>query len=69
MLTYVIAKFLEMKATNSVALAALVTPVWLPWLEQANVYLALATPVLAAIWLVTQISMAWYKWLFNKDGK
>ena len=52
--------------TNAVAAAALVSPVWLPWLDKVSELAALMIPILGAIWLITQISQSWLKWYKRK---
>lgn len=47
------------KSTNALAVAGLITPVWLPWLRDVSDMAALWTPILGAIWLITQIIKAW----------
>lgn len=68
MIHHIIARLAEMKMTNAVAAMGLVAPVWIPKLQSFNEFLALATPSVAAIWLVTQLFIAWYKW-WRSDGK
>lgn len=55
-----------MRATNSVALAGLTMPVWVPSLEQISRGAGAAVPVLSALWLVVQIARHLHQW---KAGK
>lgn len=41
--------------TNAVAAAALVTPAWLPTLQQASTAAATLAPILGVVWLLVQI--------------
>lgn len=47
------------KTTNAIAVASIAAPVWLPSLEMISQTAALWTPILGAVWLVTQIVRAW----------
>lgn len=42
-------------ATNSAAVAAVASPVWLPWLHTASEITATVAPILGALWLTVQI--------------
>ncbi|PQZ43375.1 hypothetical protein CQ059_05440 [Brucella pseudogrignonensis] len=42
-------------ATNGAAVAAVASPVWLPWLHTASEITATVAPILGAIWLIVQI--------------
>ncbi len=44
-------------ATNSSAIAALVSPAWLPALHIASDVAALVLPILGALWLALQITL------------
>lgn len=52
--------------TNAVATAAIVSPVWLPWLNTVSELAALMIPILGAVWLITQIAQVWFKWNTDK---
>ncbi|WP_179295900.1 hypothetical protein [Mesorhizobium sp. WSM4312] len=41
--------------TAAVAVSAVASPVWLPWLHAASDGAALIAPILGTIWLVVQI--------------
>lgn len=47
------------KVTHAVAVAGVTTPVWLSSLEELSRMAALWTPILGAVWLITQIVRAW----------
>lgn len=42
-------------ATNVLSAGAVISPFWLPVLEQTSGFAALLAPILGAIWLVIQI--------------
>ena len=42
--------------TNAAAGAAVVSPFWLPWLQQVSEIASVALPILGAIWLIVQIA-------------
>lgn len=44
-------------ATNTVAAASLASPFWLPSLQDASSFAALALPILGALWLILQITL------------
>lgn len=43
------------RTTDVVAVGALVSPAWLPWLQGATEVAGYLIPILGAVWLVTQI--------------
>lgn len=50
--------------TNTVAVASLAVPLWLPSLQETSQFAALIIPILGAAWLILQIAMkihAFYK--------
>lgn len=42
-------------ATDAVAAAAAVSPIWLPWLREVSEIAGLVVPILGAFWLLLQI--------------
>lgn len=47
-------------ATNAVAVAGVITPLWLPSLSLVSEQAGVWTPILGAIWLATQIIRTWF---------
>jgi len=49
------------------AVAALISPVWLPVLHEVSELAALVLPILGAVWLIVQITIK--VWTFYKGRK
>lgn len=47
--------------TDGVAVAAVTSPLWYHWLEQASTWAALWLPILGCLWLAVQIYFKWRK--------
>lgn len=47
--------------SDTISVAALGSPVWLPWLKEMSEIAALWLPILGAVWLLTQIGLRWYQ--------
>lgn len=43
------------RSTDVVAGAAVMSPIWLPWLQQTSEIAGLLVPILGAVWLLVQI--------------
>jgi hypothetical protein len=43
------------RSTDTVAVAAVVSPFWLPVLQDVSTLAALFVPILGAVWLIVQI--------------
>lgn len=54
--------------TDTGALAALVSPVWLPALHTASEVAALVLPILGATWLAVQIAIKLYVFYKGRRG-
>ena len=52
--------------TNAAAAGAIVSPIWLPWLQTASELAAVIAPILGVVWLVVQI---WAKIKTTLDKK
>lgn len=51
-------------ATNTIAIASIIIPFWLPGIAQISADAAIALPILGALWLILQIALkihAFYK--------
>lgn len=46
--------------TDAGAVAAMTTPLWLPWLQSTSALAALILPILGATWLAVQIGVKIY---------
>lgn len=51
--------------SNSIATLAVISPIWLPWLQKVSTFAAMVMPIMGVIWLGTQIYHAWV----NKKSK
>lgn len=54
--------------TTAAAVAAVASPVWLPWLHTASEVAATIAPILGVVWLVVQIVTKTVE-MFRKKGK
>jgi hypothetical protein len=54
--------------TAAVAVSAVSSPVWLPWLHMASDGAALIAPILGTIWLIVQITSK-AREMLRKDHK